>query len=948
VHERTECVIDLVHNLRCLDPASTVLLYNGSTNPGLLASPIVARSGAVVHPAPKSMVWGRLHEFALDCMRFSTAELGADTITIVDSDQLALRPGYSALIERHLAGRDRVGMLGNAPHRQPPDTSISPAQVWFEEYEFWRPLLRSFPDGESKFLYWSFWPSTVFAAAAARELVRVWDGHDGLRAMLERSRVWATEEVLLPTLVALLGFEIDRNPAADWFVQYNRLYTESDLERAFNTADVYWMHPVPRQYNNPIRAAIRHRHGDYRAREAPPPSSGAGDAVPHLLRPSQILDTMRRTEGWLGDQEGELLISAVVEAAARSDRPGWEGDRRTVVEIGSYCGRSTIVLAAALKAASPSSRLWSIDPHQGEVGAVGQGLTSNGPTLDIFRANVAAAGVADVIETVLEYSYEVAWRQPIHLLMIDGLHDFENVSRDFHHFERWLADGALILFHDYAPYFPGVVAFVDRLIAGGSYRRVELAETLILVEKCAAPDVNRPRPRLLRPAAILETMRRTPGWLDDAEAELLMSAALYAVGRRGTARNIVEIGSYCGRSTIVLASVVAAGASGGCLWAIDPHEGQVGAADQGLQHGEPTLDRFRANVAGAGVASVIETVVRRSYEVGWRRPIDLLLIDGLHDFANVSRDFLHFEPWIADGGLIAFHDYASYYPGVMALVDELLANPGYRQVELSRSLMVVEKRGGAGAADRGAAAVFEAPQAAAAVADHPLVSCIMPTCNRRPLVPQALAYFTRQDYPNLELIVIDDGDDPVDALLPRDPRIKYMRLTTPMTMAAKHNLACELATGEIICHWDDDDWMAPWRVSYQVKDLLSGPADTICGLSTLLFYDPAARRAWRYRYPEHARRWISGATFCYRKNFWDRHRFPEVPSGADTTFIWGLDPSCVRAHADGRFYVATVHPANTSPRRVDAPPFQPCPSDEVERLLGADLDFYLRWPLSLG
>src|SRR5262245_56678936 len=365
--------------------------------------------------------------------------------------------------------------------------------------------------------------------------------------MVDRSRAWATEEVLLPTLLALLGFEIDRNPAADWFVQYNRLYTEADLERAFAAPDVYWMHPVPRQYCNPVRAAIRHRHGDYRRRDLVPPAEGAGDAVPNLLRPSQILDTMRRTEGWLGDQEGELLISAVLETAARSGRPGWEGDARTAVEIGSYCGRSTIVLASALKAASPASRLWSIDPHQGEVGAVGQGVTSGGPTLDIFRANVAAAGVDNMIEVVRQYSFDVEWRQPIHLLMIDGLHDFDNVSRDFRHFERWLADGALILFHDYAPYFPGVMAFVDRLIAGG-YRRVELAETLSLVEKCA-PHSSQPLPRLLRPAAILDAMRTTPGWLDDAEGELLMSAALHALRRRGTARNIVEIGSYCGRST---------------------------------------------------------------------------------------------------------------------------------------------------------------------------------------------------------------------------------------------------------------------------------------------------------------------------------------------------------------------------------------------------------------
>src|SRR5262245_66222025 len=101
------------------------------------------------------MAWGRLHEFALDCMRFAVAELDADTITIVDSDQLALRPRYSELIERHVAGRDRLGMLGNATHRQPPETSISPAHIWFKEYGLWRQMLRLFTHSGWRVLYTS-------------------------------------------------------------------------------------------------------------------------------------------------------------------------------------------------------------------------------------------------------------------------------------------------------------------------------------------------------------------------------------------------------------------------------------------------------------------------------------------------------------------------------------------------------------------------------------------------------------------------------------------------------------------------------------------------------------------------------------------------------------------------------------------------------------------------
>ncbi|MCU1245662.1 MAG: glycosyl transferase family 2, partial [Acidobacteria bacterium] len=63
--------------------------------------------------------------------------------------------------------------------------------------------------------------------------------------------------------------------------------------------------------------------------------------------------------------------------------------------------------------------------------------------------------------------------------------------------------------------------------------------------------------------------------------------------------------------------------------------------------------------------------------------------------------------------------------------------------------------------------------AAVSSAATPLVSCIMPTFERRAFIPQAMHCFLSQDYPNLELIVVDDGNDPIADLLPSDPRIVY-------------------------------------------------------------------------------------------------------------------------------------------------------------------------------
>ncbi|MCP4215047.1 MAG: glycosyltransferase, partial [bacterium] len=92
------------------------------------------------------------------------------------------------------------------------------------------------------------------------------------------------------------------------------------------------------------------------------------------------------------------------------------------------------------------------------------------------------------------------------------------------------------------------------------------------------------------------------------------------------------------------------------------------------------------------------------------------------------------------------------------------------------------------------------------------VSCIMPTYNRRSFVPKTIEYFLRQDYPNRELIIVDDGTDAIEDLVPQDPRIRYLGLTKKHTIGAKRNLAITNARGQIIIHWDDDDWMATHRI----------------------------------------------------------------------------------------------------------------------------------------
>jgi glycosyltransferase involved in cell wall biosynthesis len=127
--------------------------------------------------------------------------------------------------------------------------------------------------------------------------------------------------------------------------------------------------------------------------------------------------------------------------------------------------------------------------------------------------------------------------------------------------------------------------------------------------------------------------------------------------------------------------------------------------------------------------------------------------------------------------------------------------------------------------------------------DSALVSCIMPTRNRRHLVAQAIAYFLRQDYPRKELVIVDDGDDGIADLVPSDARVRYLRLEGRTPLGTKRNLACQASQGELIAHWDDDDWMAADRLSVQVATLRATDA-VLTGAQDLLYYRVHAGEAW--------------------------------------------------------------------------------------------------------
>ncbi len=177
----------------------------------------------------------------------------------------------------------------------------------------------------------------------------------------------------------------------------------------------------------------------------------------------------------------------------------------------------------------------------------------------------------------------------------------------------------------------------------------------------------------------------------------------------------------------------------------------------------------------------------------------------------------------------------------------------------------------------------------------PLVSCVMPTRDRAEYARQAVRYFLRQDYPEKELIIVDDGVQPLEGF-ESDSRIRHIRLPSRVSIGAKRNLGCELARGEFVAQWDDDDWYGPRRLSEQIAPLANGGAD-ITGMITGHIVELNRWAFWCIT-PEIHRlmfAWdVHGSTLAYRRKLWsDGTRYPNISLGEDAMFLI----ACVNAKA---------------------------------------------------
>ena len=182
---------------------------------------------------------------------------------------------------------------------------------------------------------------------------------------------------------------------------------------------------------------------------------------------------------------------ALYETAARYAGVG------PIAEVGTYCGKSTIYLAAAASAAG--QLVVTVDHHRGSE-EIQPGWEHHDPelvdpatgrmdSLPFFRATLAAAGLEDHVVAVIGASADVSklWRAPLGMLFIDGGHSETSVVTDYEGWAPFVAAGGALAFHDIfpdpadggqAPY-----RVYQRALASGAFTDISVTGSLRVLER---------------------------------------------------------------------------------------------------------------------------------------------------------------------------------------------------------------------------------------------------------------------------------------------------------------------------------------------------------------------------------------------------------------------------------------------------------------------------------
>ncbi len=178
---------------------------------------------------------------------------------------------------------------------------------------------------------------------------------------------------------------------------------------------------------------------------------------------------------------------------------------------------------------------------------------------------------------------------------------------------------------------------------------------------------------------------RVDGWLAKREGKLLytLASVFHATG------DIIEIGSYKGKSTLLLASPLRISKRGHVI-AVDPHNGDITLHAPKFPS---TLHAFKQTIREAHLENYVTVYRMTSLAAAkkYRGVTDILFIDGLHDYDHASEDFSAWFPYVKNGGIIIFHDAYCGIPGVGQAAREVLRRPDISGVGAVGSMIYVIK-----------------------------------------------------------------------------------------------------------------------------------------------------------------------------------------------------------------------------------------------------------------
>jgi predicted O-methyltransferase YrrM len=228
-----------------------------------------------------------------------------------------------------------------------------------------------------------------------------------------------------------------------------------------------------------------------------------------------ILRHVDGVDGWMTPGQG----AALVDAARRCPDGG------TIVEIGSFRGRSTIVLALS---APPSATVVAIDPHAGndrgpqEIdGFVDEAADDHA----VFTANLQAAGVTDRVRHLRMFSdaalHEVAG--VVDVLYVDGAHRYAPARADIRKWGARVADDGTMLIHDSFSSIGVTAAILRELVVGSRFRYVGRSRSMTIYRADLPGGV---RPRLGNAARQLAQL---PWFAKNVAVKVLLSLGLGAV-----------------------------------------------------------------------------------------------------------------------------------------------------------------------------------------------------------------------------------------------------------------------------------------------------------------------------------------------------------------------------------------------------------------------------------